>query len=231
VIVYPLVDGNRVRFRVLDLRARSPFVDERGNRVAALEADGPVFLRAGAYSIFVFPRGPDSAPWSGSPERVWDDFPERVHLEEHFERADERFRGRTAGRGGSGETLAVSLPGPSLEHEMLLEEGESARGRLVVRSAEGEMTLELGRTAARRGVLLGRYGRCDGSRFGVLSGPAISRVHALVIEIAGNLYAVDAGSKNGLWLRGTRVPVAGLRPGVPVALARTAATLEWSFLH
>jgi hypothetical protein len=118
-----------------------------------------------------------------------------------------------------------------LEHEKLLAEGEPARGRLVVRSAEGEMTLELGRAAATRGVLLGRYVRCDGSRFAVLSGSAISRVHALVIEIAGNLYAVDAGSKNGLWLRGTRVPLAGLRPGMPVTLAGTVATLEWSYLH
>jgi hypothetical protein len=232
VILYPLVDGDRVRFRVLDLRARSPFEDERGNRVAALEANGPVFLQAGAYSIFVLPRGPDSAPWSGSPERVWDDIPERVYLEEHgFELAEEHFRGRSVGRERSKETLALSLPGPSLEHERLVAEGEPARGRLVVRSAEGEMTLELGRAAATRGVLLGRYGRCDGSRFAVLSGSAISRVHALVIEIAGNLYVVDAGSKNGLWLRGTRVPLAGLRPGMPVTLAGTVATLEWSFLH
>jgi len=232
VILYPLVDENRVRFRVLDLRARNPFEDERGARVAALEADGPVFLQAGAYSVFVFPRGRDSAPWSRAPERVWDEMPERVYLEDRgFEHAEELFRDRTTGRGGSEGTLAVALPGPSLEHERLLEEGEAARGRLTVRSADGEMTLTLGPSAAGRGVLLGRYAPCDGSRSAVLSGAAISRVHALVIEIAGQLYAVDAGSKNGLWLRGNRVAVARLRPGAPVALARTAATLDWCFLH
>jgi hypothetical protein len=153
VILYPLVDGDRVRFRVLDLRAASPFEDERGNRVAELEANGPVFLHAGAYSIFVFPRGPDSAPWTGSPKRVWDDIPERVYLEEHgFERAEEHFRGRSAGRRGREETSALSLPGPSLEHERLLDEGEPAHGRLMVHSAEGEIA-EL----SRRGhtVLLG----------------------------------------------------------------------------
>ena len=231
VILYPL-DGDRVRFRVLDLRASIPFEDERGTRVAALEADGPLFLRAGAYSIFVFPRGRRSEPWSKAPERVWDEIPERVHLEERrFEPAEERFRERSRSRARSEDTLAISLPGPSLEHEILREEDEPPRGRLVVRSAEGEMTLTLGRDAARRGVLLGRHARCDGSRSDVLSGPAISRVHALVIEIASQLYAVDAGSKNGLWSRKARVPVAALRPGAPVALARTAATLDWSFLH
>lgn len=232
VIVYPLVADESVRFRVLDLRASSPFEDERGNGFEALEANGPVFLHAGPYSIFVFPRGPDSTRWSGSPEQIWDDIPERVYIEEFgVERAEEHFRARSAGRGSRAETLALSLPGPSLEGERLLEKGEPARGQLVVRSAEGEMTLVLGRAAATRGVLLGRYDRCDGSRLGVLSDRAISRVHALVIEIAGKLYAVDAGSTNGLWVGGSRVPLAGLRPGMPVALAGQVATLEWAFRH
>ena len=65
----------------------------------------------------------------------------------------------------------------------------------------------------------------------MLTDHAISRVHALVIEIAGKLYAVDAGSTNGLWVGGSRVPLAGLRPGMPVALAAGVATLEWSFRH
>jgi hypothetical protein len=57
LLVYPLVDGERVRFRLLDLRAAIPFEDERGEQVGAVEANGPIFLHAGNYSIFVFPRG------------------------------------------------------------------------------------------------------------------------------------------------------------------------------
>jgi hypothetical protein len=226
LIVHPCAAGENVRFRLLDLRAACPFEDEQGRPFEALEADGPVFLHVGGYSLFLFPKGADSAPWSGSPEQVWEEIPHRAYLEEVvIERADERFRGR------SGGTLALSLPGPSLDRERLLEEGESPRSQLVVRSAEGEMTLELGRSAAARGVLLGRYPRCDGSRFAILSNAAISRVHVLLIEIAGKLYALDAGSKNGLWSRGVRVPLASLGTGSSVGLAGAVATLEWRFLH
>lgn len=231
LIVYPLVDDERLRFRLLDLRAAIPFEDERGNQVAALEANGPIFVHAGNYSIFVFPCGPEAAPWSGSAERVWEEIPERVYVEElGLEPVEPHFR-RYTGRRRSEETLALSLRGPSLDHERLLEKGESVRGRLLVRSDEGAMSLEMGRAAVTRGVLLGRYPRCDGSRFPILSNIAISRVHALVIEIAGKLYAVDAGSTNGLWLGKTRVPLAELRPGQPLTLAATTASLEWSFIH
>ncbi|MGH9260076.1 MAG: FHA domain-containing protein, partial [Acidimicrobiales bacterium] len=86
----------------------------------------------------------------------------------------------------------------------------------------------LGRTAAARGVLLGRYPRCDGGRLGVLCDPAISRVHALVIEIAGAHYVIDAGSTNGVWIGADRARMARLIPGLTVALAGGIATLEWN---
>ena len=59
----------------------------------------------------------------------------------------------------------------------------------------------------------------------------ISRVHALVIEIAGKLYAIDAGSTNGVWLGERRVLLAPLSPRTAVALAGDLASVEWSFTH
>lgn len=220
VIVYPHAEGDSVRFRIIDLRAVHPFEDELARRFEALEAEGPVFLRAGAYTLFVFPKE------SGSPfclEMVWEDLPERIYLEEAVlgHRFVSQFSRRAAVNSGR------TLPGPVFDHERLLNDHEDARGQLVVRSAEGEMTLVLGRAAAARGVLLGRYQRCDGSRLGVLNDAAISRVHALVIEIAGTLYAVDVGSSNGLWAGRERVSVVSLVPGLRVGLAGDVATLEW----
>jgi pSer/pThr/pTyr-binding forkhead associated (FHA) protein len=80
-------------------------------------------------------------------------------------------------------------------------------------------------------VLLGRYDRCDGGRRPVLSNPAFSRVHALVIELAGRLWVVDAGSTNGVWRGGLRVALTRLVAGETVTLAADLATLEWSFSH
>ena len=222
VIVYPHAAGEGVRFRIMDLRAIHPFEDELGRRFEALEAEGPVFLRAGAYTLFVFPKE------SGSPfcpEMVWEDLPERIYLEEEI--LGDRVVRQFSRRARVDLQRTVSLPGPVFDYERLLDDDEDARGQLVVRSAEGEMTLVLGRAAAARGVLLGRYQRCDGSRLGVLNDPAISRVHALVIEIAGTLYAVDAGSTNGLWASRERVPLVSLVPGLSVGLAGNVATLEW----
>jgi hypothetical protein len=231
VILYPLVPSEGVRFRILDLRAACPFEDERGMRFEALEANGPVFMRSGVYTFFVFARESGAPPWPASPEQAWETIPERVYLEEVGIKPAGAHLWKRSGGGASAQTLVLPLPGPSLEHEKLLEEGESARGQLVVRSAEGEMTLVLGRVAATRGVLLGRYDRCDGSQLGVLSNPGISRVHALVIEVAGKLYAIDAGSTNGLWLGGHRVPLARFLPGRQIELAGKVAALEWGFSH
>lgn len=232
VIVYPFVAGERVRFRILDLRATLPFQDERGNGFEALEANGPVFLRSGRCVFFLFPREPGASAWPVSAEEAWEGMPERTYLEEvGVESAGRRARGILDARPDHAQTLVLSLPGPFLESDKLLHEAESPRGQLVVRSGEGEMTLTLGAAAAARGVLLGRYDRCDGSHRPVLSNPAISRVHALVIELAGKLWVVDAGSTNGVWQGGQRVPQTVLRTGHLVGLAGSVASLEWSFSH
>jgi FHA domain len=232
VIVYPLVPGEAVRFRILDLRATLPFEDESGVRFEALEANGPVFLRSGRCLFFVFPREPGALPWPASAEAAWEAMPERTCLEEvGLDRAGRRPEELLTPRSDRAQTLVLSLPGPFLEREKLLHEGESPRGQLVVRSNHGEMTLVLGAAAVARGVLLGRYERCDGSQRPVLSSASISRVHALVIELAGKLYVVDAGSTNGVWRGGERVPLTRLITGQLVTLAGSVATLEWSFSH
>jgi hypothetical protein len=232
VIVYPLVPGETVRFRILDLRATLPFEDESGACFEALEANGPVFLRSGRCLFFVFPKEQGASPWPASAEAAWEAMPERTCLEEvGLDRAGRRPEGLPTPRPDRAQTLVLSLPGPFLEREKLLHEGESPRGQLVVRSNDGEMTLVLGAAAVARGVLLGRYERCDGSQRPVLSSPSISRVHALVIELAGKLYVVDAGSTNGVWRGGERVPLTRLITGQLVTLAGGVATLEWSFSH
>jgi hypothetical protein len=222
-----------VRFRVLDLRSSHPFEDAQGRLFEALEADGPIFLRAGAYTLFLLPREEDAPAWSGSPPEVWAALPQVAYLEEAglpSEPAEGEGVDRWAGCDPSA-TLVLRLPGPHLVPQDLLGYQEEPYGQLFVRSREGEMRLVLGRSAARRGLLLGRDERCDGSRRGVLSHGAISRVHVLVLEVGGKMYAVDAGSQNGIWLQSERVRLAPLGSGRTVSLAGRVAELEWAFTH
>jgi hypothetical protein len=92
----------------------------------------------------------------------------------------------------------------------------------VVQSEDGQTSLPLGATAARRGVLLGRYERCDAAGLPVLSDAALSRVHLLLLELEGALYALDTASTNGSWAGAQRMRSARVEPGLRFALARRA---------
>jgi hypothetical protein len=233
LIVYPFTRGEPVRFRILDLRASVPFVDERDTPFEALEADGPVFLRSGTNVFLIFPKREDAPAWPASPEEAWKAIPKRTYLEQvGLESADRARDVPPEGKSDGGSaTLVLALPGPFMPSEKLLHMDEIPRGHLVIRCENREMRMVLGAAAVARGVLLGRDDRCDGSERAVLATPSISRVHALVIELAGKLYVVDAGSTNGVWHGHERVLFTRLATGDPVALSGTVATLEWGYSH
>jgi hypothetical protein len=108
-------------------------------------------------------------------------------------------------------------------HE-LVEEGEPPLGEIRITSARGVATVVVGQDAARAGVLLGRSRRCDAGR--VLSDRSISRVHLLIIEIAENLFAIDAASYNGVWHEKERERATLLELERSLTLS-DVATVEW----
>ena len=55
----------------------------------------------------------------------------------------------------------------------------------------------------------------------------ISRVHLLIIEIAGVLYAIDTASSNGVFDHDARERTSRLEPGTSLSLG-DVATVEWS---
>lgn len=78
-----------------------------------------------------------------------------------------------------------------------------------------------------RGVLLGRDGRCDLR----LPDGRISRVHAALLRVDGELLLVDAGSTNGLWRPSAeQIRCLAWGAGDPVELWEVAR-LEWSDAH
>ncbi len=224
-VVYPMDERKSVRFRLLDLKTPTAFVDENGLNLNAVEAEGMMMVRCGDYAIFAFPTGKDRAlwpPWPDDGEAGWRTIPDR-----HYN-ADSGLSSRE-----HGGTLIHSMPGPGplFAHKSLVADNEEPRGKLAVTSADGEISIVVGERALRKGVLVGRYKRCDTGRVPVLANCHISRIHVLVIEIAGRLYAIDTASKNGLWLGETEVKVYPLTFHQKLTLGRNCASMEWLPIH
>ena len=218
VLVYPLrgwdnPGGGDVRYRVLDLRTRTAFEDEQGRRLEAVAAEGPIFVRCGGYALMFFVTG-DSSAWPDKPDEAWQAVPERVYLHEHVAEPDRWARSRRAqvaarsskqdGGGGpiSRITLVQASRGPSRARVDLLKPEERPLGRLQLKNGRDVQSLVVGRHAADEGILLGRYDRCDTGGASVFDHQSLSRVHCLVVDMDGVIYAVDTASTNGTYLDG-----------------------------
>jgi hypothetical protein len=196
----------RGRYRLVDLRTATGFVDERGKRLRAIEADGPAFVRVGRYAVLLFPVSDSDPRWPDDAAEGWARIPDRLYLDEV--EAEERSREweRESDRAWEVDalpslkdapTLVHNVAGPEMAVHELVAEGDAPMGELKIASTRGLATVILGRRAAGAGILLGRSRRCDAGR--VLADRGISRVHLLVIEIAGSLYAIDTASSNGVF--------------------------------
>ena len=228
-----------VRFSVLDLRTPTAFADENGTTRQGIESAGPVMVRCASLALLLFPTDAEAGPWPVEADEGWARVPERLYFDPRAE--DPRSSGlervvradapepwgplsHSAPSHSASITLVPTLPGPVFPSRDLAG-SDSPRGELVVRSPAGRISLRVGGGAARQGVLLGRYERCDTTGVPVLSNPSLSRVNLLVIEMDGALYAVDTASSNGSWLGATRLRCARLLPDQRAAAYE--ATVEW----
>jgi len=228
--------GPGCRYRLLDLRSATGFLDERGKRLRALEADGPAFVRVGHYDLLVFSMGATGGtdePWPEDPEAGWARIPARLYLDEV--ETEEKSREWEANSDkawevddlpslSSSPTLVHNIAGPEMAVHELVDENEAPFGELLITSSRGSSTIVLGRRAVQAGILLGRSRRCDAGK--VLSDRAVSRVHLLIIEIAGVLYAIDTASSNGVFDDEARERATRLEPGGSLSLS-DVAIVEW----
>lgn len=232
VIIYPHTADEDVRFRLVDLRTATSFMDENGRKLEALEAEGPLFITCGRYVIFCLPTG-DDLPWPEDPGQGWECIPERVYLDDTIAEPDRWRRGRR-GRASAKDpvrkarTLVQSVPGPSLARRRLVEDGEIALGRLTITSGDGSNDMVIGPAAAGEGILLGRYRRCDTHGLPVLSHENISRVHLMLIRIAGRVYVIDTASTNGIHVGSQEIRSMALGHGQDFELGENLASMTWS---
>jgi hypothetical protein len=236
VLIHPLDDHADVRYRVLDLRTSVAFSDERGRKLEALEAEGPLFIRCGEHALFLLTTSDEEVPWPDDAQSGWACVPERVYLDDAPAEPDRWLRRRLKAVWGESDeqrtprrrrTIVQTIRGPSRARRKLLGENDEVLGQLDVESDDGRTAMVVGKVAAREGVLLGRYERCDNDGLPVLTNGRISRVHLLLVEVAGALYAIDTASSNGMWCGEDEARVVLLEHGRSLTLGEGLARLEW----
>jgi hypothetical protein len=205
--------STQIRYRVLDLRTKNGFFDESGRPLRGLRCEGPAIVRCGGFALFVLPLG-DPTDWPESASDAWSMLPERVY----FDELDRSPKGsmpmqRMIAEGTnltpssatpsvgfkSRSSVIMRVQGPRDTGASIAESGDHV-GRLELIGRHNRGTLSLGQDALRDGVLIGRYGRCDGAA--LLDDPSLSRVHGLLLHVDDALLFVDTASRNGSRLHG-----------------------------
>lgn len=232
LIVLRWRQGEPVRLRLVDLRTRDPVRDERGAPLGALEASGPLSLLCGDDVLFVCPVGPTAeVVWHDDPRRCWAALPRRVYVDSRLDGLGERPGSSSPAAIGRIQTIVQTRPGPAPIRQRMVTDEESALGQLTVRCGDRTVVASLGPRALRRGVLLGRYDRCDVDRVAVLQDSAISRVHLMLCLVDDQLWAVDTASTCGSAHAGQLFAIHPLSSGDSLALAGDAAQLRWRAVH
>lgn len=205
------LEGARAGYRVLDLRTTSGIYDESGRPLRSFRADGPAVLWCGGLVVFLLPLG-DPSDWPDCADQAWDMLPQRVYLDECG-----------AVRPRHAATSVIFRTPPPVLHTAALVTGDLA-GTLDLEQPGHTAVLPVGCAALREGVFLGRYARCD-----VLESfdPTVSRVHAMMCELAGQLLLVDLASTHGVGtLGGPRSRIVELVDGAVVWIGRQTR-LRW----
>lgn len=223
-----------VRFRVMDLETGSPPLDEEGRPVAALTAEGPVFLRCRDVGLLALVTG-DPTDWPERAEDAWDCIPARVFVEERLAAGSAPRRLPVAGPASGDEprrtTVVRVLDGPT--HVAALADDEPSCGTVTVASRGVRRRVDVGHDTLHRGLLVGRYERCHTHPVAPILDQRVSRVHLMIVELAGRACAIDLGSSNGSFaldaVAGGVVPLraAPLADGERIALGGADTTISW----
>jgi hypothetical protein len=253
-MTHPCVPGtDRVSFRVLDLRTSLAFQDCFGHRLEGVIADGAAMLALGRYALLLLPTG-DGTTLPESSATAWNMVADPVYLDQGTQIT--LLSSISELRGGAGATGPVaarpptvpreSLPGAELGHRTsfsviegplrastgLLASGEEPLGTLEVKADSRAQTLAVGARAAKRGLLIGCYERCDDAVLSHVQHTSISRVHLLLWLHGGSLYAIDTASTNGTFVqqgpKRVRARMVRLASGLELVLADDRARLVWT---
>jgi len=186
----PLVS---LRFSVHDLRSAAGLRGALGQRLGGAHVTGAGFFTLGEYALFCVATGAPGR-WPELASEAWR-FAAGQTQPLRIARPDERVADRSSWD-ATPRSRVSAIRGPLRTNAHLLQDRERRVCTLLIAAGGRRERLALGHAAVDRGILLGRYSRCD-SR-GIWEGDEISRVHLLVLRVEGQVYAFDTASTNGM---------------------------------
>ncbi len=227
ILVHRGGPADPVRCTVLDLRSERGFEDEHGAAREAISTSGPCLLRCASYALFLLPCG-EGALWPASAEAAWEQLPPRSYEDGALGvvREERPALEPTSTDGAREQTVVSCSAGPRRLRQRLVRPGAEPLGELLVSTPRRTIAIEADSAALREGLLLGRYPRCEAGGVELGLGRDVSRVHALVLEVDGELCLIDTASRCGVRVGGEERRVVRLAPGVRATLA-SEATVEW----
>ena len=193
--------------RLWDLRTGQPFVTEDATPTSAVVADGVLLASIGRYTLIFVPPGLLA---EGDAATAWAALPERRFATARV------ARGRTPSSAG---TVTHTLPPVVFGSDAACAspDAPAAEGKLVLEGPEGRIERRVTAEQLDRGLLFGRYGRCE------LSSEAdagLSRVHLLVVRVDDRIWAIDTASTNGTRHNGVPITASALGGQASLLLAR-----------
>lgn len=223
-------DAHALAYEIVDLRTGIAFRDERGHHLEAAWCDGPAMITCGAYALFLLQTG-DPSDWPADARDAWSMLPERVMRDERAAEPDRWRRGahREHAPRPRAVTAITSIPGLIGPEARLLAEGEEPSGRIRVHTALGVRSLAVGERALARGILLGRYARCDGAD--LFAEHHVSRAHLLIKRVDDRVTAIDTASSEGIYSDDRRVRSIDLDREHTVFIGARRGSIRWEPFH
>jgi hypothetical protein len=223
--------------RLLDLGGEAPLRLEDGSLCTGLQADGSVLAGLRGYCLFFL--FDDGQAWPHDAEAAWDSLGERVTASRAAQRRDGHWD-----RAVRSPLRLVSPPPSNAEGctsltatgTLLVRLGSPAALRDLSPSSEGaigflrlpdDRFVRLTPADLTRGVLVGRYDRCELTH-SFSHNKTVSRVHLCLVLDPTGLWAIDVASSNGTWEDSERVEATRL--GERARLTLGTANLVWE-LH
>ena len=229
-------DDYRPKLRVLDLGGEIPLRLEDKSHCAGFEADGTILASLEHHSLFFL--FDDGDRWPKDPYEAWERLGSRQAGARDLEGRDGAFERtvrpqiRLLSEPQRQNSPSVTATGTVVVHldraadlTDLPPDSSEAIGFLRL---PGDRFVRLTPADLSRGVLVGRYDRCELGPNRFSDSPTVSRVHLCLALDPTGLWAIDTSSTNGTWCDGEQITA--MRMGEQTELVLGNETIVWE-LH